>query len=286
MGAFLDTAYSFFYQFSLLLHVLYQSSVLMFCEKYLIDTFTSIIISLFHLLMLKLQPKFHLESRLLGLRSCLRKAIAKLILLKLILILLAGNTFRQFLFDYVHERPCLAMTIAYKLQFVCSALLKLLGAFSALISVLAGFTLNFLKNLVEIQFYACNIVSVRSLCNAVNDMCCVNSSNGLKGQSNKRPITMDEVKQNKKEGSMCTVLKGCVYNLSPYMKFRPGGVDMLMKAVGKDSTSLFSIPFLEVYLSSLFHRNDNIILSMFSQDLVFIPSGGFIVAFSLQMIQS
>ncbi|KAJ0095995.1 hypothetical protein Patl1_17163 [Pistacia atlantica] len=42
----------------------------------------------------------------------------------------------------------------------------------------------------------------------------------LKGQSNKRPITMDEVKQNKKEG-----------------------VDMLMKAVGKDSTSLFSILF-------------------------------------------
>ncbi|KAJ0037489.1 hypothetical protein Pint_23970 [Pistacia integerrima] len=109
--------------------------------------------------------------------------------------------------------------------------------------LVAGFTLNFLKNLVEIQFYACNIVSVRSLCNAVNDMCCVNSSNGLKGQSNKRPITMDEVKQNKKEGSMWTVLKGRVYNLSPYMKFRPGGVDMLMKAVGKDSTSLFSILF-------------------------------------------
>ncbi|XP_044489787.1 cytochrome b5 domain-containing protein RLF isoform X1 [Mangifera indica] len=63
---------------------------------------------------------------------------------------------------------------------------------------------------------------------------------GLKGQSNKRLITMEEVEQNKKEGSMWTVLKGRVYNLSPYMKFHPGGVDMLMKAVGKDCTSLFN----------------------------------------------
>lgn len=82
---------------------------------------------------------------------------------------------------------------------------------------------------------------------------------------------------------MWTVLKGRVYNISPYMKFHPGGtaislfcrfiynilyflllfslklyihflfpnknkkipgVDMLMKAVGKDCTSLFSILFV------------------------------------------
>ncbi|XP_038992661.1 cytochrome b5 domain-containing protein RLF-like [Hibiscus syriacus] len=63
---------------------------------------------------------------------------------------------------------------------------------------------------------------------------------GLKGQSNKRLISMSEVKQNQKDGSMWTVLKGRVYNIFPYMKFHPGGVDMLMKAVGKDSTSLFN----------------------------------------------
>ncbi|KAJ9174525.1 hypothetical protein P3X46_013161 [Hevea brasiliensis] len=63
---------------------------------------------------------------------------------------------------------------------------------------------------------------------------------GLKGQSNKRLISMNEVKQHQSEGSMWTVLKGHVYNLSPYMKFHPGGVDMLMKAVGKDCTSLFN----------------------------------------------
>ncbi|KAL6327846.1 hypothetical protein AAG906_026520 [Vitis piasezkii] len=63
---------------------------------------------------------------------------------------------------------------------------------------------------------------------------------GLNGQSNKRLISMNEVKQHRMEGSMWTVLKGRVYNLSPYMKFHPGGVDMLMKAVGKDCTSLFN----------------------------------------------
>ncbi|KAL7083614.1 hypothetical protein ACP275_14G174600 [Erythranthe tilingii] len=63
---------------------------------------------------------------------------------------------------------------------------------------------------------------------------------GLKGQSNKRLISLNEVKQNQSEDSMWTVLKGRVYNIAPYMKFHPGGVDMLMKAVGKDCTSLFN----------------------------------------------
>ncbi|KAK2991756.1 hypothetical protein RJ640_015490 [Escallonia rubra] len=63
---------------------------------------------------------------------------------------------------------------------------------------------------------------------------------GLNGKSNKRLISLSEVKQHQTEGSMWTVLKGRVYNIAPYMKFHPGGVDMLMKAVGKDSTSLFN----------------------------------------------
>ncbi|CAL1386760.1 unnamed protein product [Linum trigynum] len=63
---------------------------------------------------------------------------------------------------------------------------------------------------------------------------------GLKGQSNKRLISINEVKQHQSEGSMWTVLKGRVYNLSPYMKFHPGGVDMLMRAVGKDCKALFN----------------------------------------------
>lgn len=64
---------------------------------------------------------------------------------------------------------------------------------------------------------------------------------GLKGESNRRLISMDEVKKHNKTGdSMWTVLKGRVYNITPYMNFHPGGVDMLMKAVGRDGTLLFN----------------------------------------------
>uniref|UniRef100_A0A0E0HYF5 Cytochrome b5 heme-binding domain-containing protein n=1 Tax=Oryza nivara TaxID=4536 RepID=A0A0E0HYF5_ORYNI len=63
---------------------------------------------------------------------------------------------------------------------------------------------------------------------------------GLKGQLNRRLISLEEVKQHKTGDSIWTVLKGRVYNIAPYMKFHPGGVDMLMKAAGKDSTALFN----------------------------------------------
>lgn len=46
---------------------------------------------------------------------------------------------------------------------------------------------------------------------------------GLKGMSNRRLISMKEVEQHQTEGAMWTVLKGRVYNLSPYLKFHPGG---------------------------------------------------------------
>ncbi|XP_039802730.1 cytochrome b5 domain-containing protein RLF-like [Panicum virgatum] len=63
---------------------------------------------------------------------------------------------------------------------------------------------------------------------------------GLKGQSNRRLISLEEVKQHKTGDCIWTVLKGRVYNIAPYMKFHPGGVDMLMKAAGKDCTALFN----------------------------------------------
>lgn len=63
---------------------------------------------------------------------------------------------------------------------------------------------------------------------------------GLKGRSNRRLISMEEVKQHKTGDSIWTVLKGHVYNISPYMKYHPGGVDFLMKGAGRDCTSLFN----------------------------------------------
>jgi cytochrome b involved in lipid metabolism len=31
-----------------------------------------------------------------------------------------------------------------------------------------------------------------------------------------------------------------VYNITPYLKFHPGGVDELMRVAGRDGTKLFS----------------------------------------------
>jgi len=46
---------------------------------------------------------------------------------------------------------------------------------------------------------------------------------GLKGKSNKRLIPIAEVKQHCTEEDAWTILRGCVYNISPYIRFHPGG---------------------------------------------------------------
>jgi len=51
---------------------------------------------------------------------------------------------------------------------------------------------------------------------------------------------MEEVKQHKTDEDAWTVLRGRVYNISPYIRFHPGGRDMLMKGAGRDCTSLFN----------------------------------------------
>ena len=56
----------------------------------------------------------------------------------------------------------------------------------------------------------------------------INCGSDLKGQSNKRLISINEVKQHRSEGSMWTVLKGRVYNITPYMRFHPGGMENIL----------------------------------------------------------
>jgi cytochrome b involved in lipid metabolism len=35
------------------------------------------------------------------------------------------------------------------------------------------------------------------------------------------------------------VLDGRVYNIGPYLRYHPGGIDILLKAAGKDGSALF-----------------------------------------------
>uniref|UniRef100_A0A1E1X9K2 Cytochrome b5 reductase 4 n=1 Tax=Amblyomma aureolatum TaxID=187763 RepID=A0A1E1X9K2_9ACAR len=53
-------------------------------------------------------------------------------------------------------------------------------------------------------------------------------------------VTYEELlKHNKKEDAWIC-LKGRVYNVTPYMDYHPGGVDELLRGVGKDATDLFN----------------------------------------------
>lgn len=60
------------------------------------------------------------------------------------------------------------------------------------------------------------------------------------GTALRNDITLDEVARHATDIDGWTVLRGNVYNISPYMKFHPGGEVMLRKAIGRDCTALFN----------------------------------------------
>ena len=62
---------------------------------------------------------------------------------------------------------------------------------------------------------------------------------GVKGASRKRKITVDEVATHRTMEDGWTVLRGKVYNLTPYVNFHPGGDKILKAVLGKDCTKLF-----------------------------------------------
>ncbi|MDB9925255.1 cytochrome b5 domain-containing protein [bacterium] len=62
---------------------------------------------------------------------------------------------------------------------------------------------------------------------------------GLNGASRKRKITLEEIAQHSTMDDCWTVLRGKVYNLTPYINFHPGGDKILKGILGKDCTKLF-----------------------------------------------
>lgn len=56
-----------------------------------------------------------------------------------------------------------------------------------------------------------------------------------------RAVTMEEVKEHSTEFDAWTVLNGRVYNLTPYLHYHPGGVNILLSkgSAGADCTALF-----------------------------------------------
>lgn len=62
---------------------------------------------------------------------------------------------------------------------------------------------------------------------------------GLGGQG-PRVFTMAEVREHASVHDAWTVIKGRVYNITPYLHYHPGGVSQLMRGAGGDSTALFN----------------------------------------------
>ncbi|PSC69297.1 cytochrome b5 domain-containing RLF [Micractinium conductrix] len=56
----------------------------------------------------------------------------------------------------------------------------------------------------------------------------------------RRGITLAEVAQHSSPDDCWTVLRGKVYNMTPYLRFHPGGTPLLLKIAGKDGTALFN----------------------------------------------
>ena len=62
---------------------------------------------------------------------------------------------------------------------------------------------------------------------------------GLRGASRKRKISAEEVATHNTMEDCWTVLRGKVYNLTPYVNFHPGGDKILKAVLGRDCTKLF-----------------------------------------------
>ncbi|RIA92449.1 cytochrome b5-like heme/steroid binding domain-containing protein [Glomus cerebriforme] len=65
------------------------------------------------------------------------------------------------------------------------------------------------------------------------------SGANLRGVSEIKKYTIDEVSLHKTKDDAWTVFNGKIYNITPYLKFHPGGEKELMRSAGKDGTKLF-----------------------------------------------
>jgi len=70
------------------------------------------------------------------------------------------------------------------------------------------------------------------LCSSAADL------RGTKGQIYAHVPMSEVAKHNKKEDAWI-VIRGNVYNITPYLPFHPGGIPQIMRGAGKDGTALF-----------------------------------------------
>ncbi|CDH54182.1 cytochrome b5 [Lichtheimia corymbifera JMRC:FSU:9682] len=67
------------------------------------------------------------------------------------------------------------------------------------------------------------------------------SGKDLRGVTQLGRYTLEDIKQHRTEDDAWTAIQGKVYNITPYLKFHPGGVKDLMRIAGRDGTKLFML---------------------------------------------
>ncbi|KAF9604558.1 hypothetical protein IFM89_007679 [Coptis chinensis] len=90
---------------------------------------------------------------------------------------------------------------------------------------------------------------------------------GLKGASSKRLISIDEVKQHKTEDSIRTVLKGRVYNITPYMKFHTGGLCCHIETLASAKVDMHANVFIKNLDPEIDNKNLHVSFSTFGKVL-------------------
>ncbi|KAI8070055.1 cytochrome b5-like heme/steroid binding domain-containing protein [Gongronella butleri] len=67
------------------------------------------------------------------------------------------------------------------------------------------------------------------------------SGQDLRGVPQLGRYTLEDLKEHKSLEDAWTAIHGKIYNITPYMKFHPGGVKDLLRVAGRDGTRLFML---------------------------------------------
>jgi len=90
-----------------------------------------------------------------------------------------------------------------------------------------------------------------------------------RGAPIRRDISKEEIRLHNDEHDGWVILRGVVYNLTPYLHYHPGGVDILKPCLGRDATALFDKyhrwvniqaligPLIVGYLATAKKKNDH-----------------------------
>ncbi|KAI7896760.1 cytochrome b5-like heme/steroid binding domain-containing protein [Mucor mucedo] len=82
----------------------------------------------------------------------------------------------------------------------------------------------------------------------------VSSGKDLRGVSQLGRYTLEEIRQHRTQEDAWTAIAGKVYNMTPYLKFHPGGVKDLMRVAGRDGTKLFMMTHSWVNIDYLMEK--------------------------------